>query len=55
MFFGKKELENKVVLLEDELKKLKNQLEQKDRELVDLSRKHSIELEEISKKNQKVL
>ena len=53
MFFGKKELENKVVLLEDELKKLKNQLEQKDRELVDLSRKHSIELEEISKKNQK--
>ena len=52
MFFGKKELENKVVLLEDELKKLKNQLEQKDRELVDLSRKHSIELEEISKKNQ---
>ena len=53
MFFGYKELENKVVLLEDELKKLKNQLEQKDRELVDLSRKHSIELEEISKKNQK--
>lgn len=45
MFFGKKELENKVVLLEAEINKLKVELEQKNKDLDNLAKKHSVELE----------
>ena len=53
MFFGKKELENKVVLLEAEINKLKVELEQKNKDLDNLAKKHSVELEEVSKNSEK--
>ncbi len=53
MFFGKKELENKVVLLEDEIKKLRYEIEQKNKDLENLSKKYSNELENISKNSEK--
>ena len=53
MFFGKKELENKVVLLEAEINKLQVELEQKNKDLDNLAKKHSVELEEVSKNSEK--
>lgn len=50
MFFGKKQLENKLSLVESELENLKNKLLQKDKELEELYIKNSKEIE-ISRQN----
>ena len=52
MFFGNKNLEQKVSLLEKEIEELKNQLSLKDKTIEEIQIKSSLEQESILKNNE---
>ncbi len=53
MFFRNKEAENKVLLLEDEIKKLKNELVAKEKNIETILQKHNNALEKLQKDSEK--
>ncbi len=53
MFFGNKNLEEKVSYLEREIEDLKNQLVQKDKKIEEIEKDHSFKLENVLEKNSK--
>ncbi|MCG3717493.1 chemotaxis protein, partial [Aliarcobacter butzleri] len=53
MFFGNKNLEEKVSYLEREIEDLKNQLLQKDKKIEEIEKDYSFKLENVLEKNSK--
>ncbi|MCG3720684.1 chemotaxis protein, partial [Aliarcobacter butzleri] len=53
MFFGNKNLEEKVSYLEREIEDLKNQLVQKDKKIEEIEKDYSFKLENVLEKNSK--